>query len=116
MYRNWSEVLSEMQRIVATSADNFAPESIQNAKDLVAFATDQWPAPDGVRKGYWPIFSSFFWSTAAPAPIEIEVHEDHYEVYHSVPGTIDIKYFDHKPGEPIPDALIVHLAQVRLNR
>jgi hypothetical protein len=114
MYKNWNEVLSEMQRIVAESADNFAPETIQNVKDLIAFASDHCIVSDEITQGYWPTIC-LGWSTTAPAPIEIEVHKERYEFYRFFDGRTDIEDFNHKPGEPIPDGLIVHLSQVRLN-
>jgi len=113
MYATWEKAWSEIERLVAESAEEFPRDTVGNVRDFIAFARGRYAIADDYGLGYRPTVS-LCWSKAKPTPIEIEVHEDHYEFYQFFDGRTDIRHFPHLPDEPIPVPLIDILNQCLL--
>jgi hypothetical protein len=111
MHMTCEQVGDAIDRAIQANVEAFAPETIQNAKDFVAFAEHSYIAPDAVGKGYWPTVR-LSWSGVRSASIEIEVHSDHYEFYRFFDGRTDIMEFSRTPPDPIPQALAALLNEI----
>jgi hypothetical protein len=81
-----------MERRIATSDHAFASATLANV-DRLFKSSARLRAPDGVTDGVFPTVR-FWWSDANPAPIEVEVHQDCYELYRFFDGRTDILTFD----------------------
>lgn len=92
-FGDWDAVANEIARSVAVSPEPFEDATIANVDDLVTLCRAQCPLPEGVKKGYWSTIS-IWWPN-----FEIEVCDDHYELYHFKDRETGIQHFDHRPGE-----------------
>ena len=100
---DWDAVEAEVVRIVETSIQPFAADTISNTRDLIAICRLNCPLPVVVEKGYWSTVS-LSWSK-----FEMEVFEDRLEVYHFCDKSTDIWYEYHCPGEPFSQRFLSEL-------
>ncbi|MEP9396494.1 hypothetical protein [Mesorhizobium sp. KR2-14] len=110
MITSWQEAISEIERLIAEKVRDFSAETTKNTEDFLAFASGRLLPPNEVGEGYWATISAH-WTEAKPAPIEVEIHDDHYEFYRFFDGRTDIKHFEHLPGQPLPEPLIALLTE-----
>lgn len=100
---DWDDVVDEVRRIVADSAEPIAPSTVAIAFDVLLALRDNFPVPQ-VCRGFW-LTIRFCW-----AAWEIEVHSDVIEIYRFRDKETQIKHFDHTPGEPLSTELLEALA------
>lgn len=81
---------------------DFTSETIKNAEEFVAFASQRYLPPSSIDPGYQATFSV---SWDVRLPIEVEIFEDCYEFYRFVDGLTEIEKIAHHPGEPFPERL-----------
>jgi len=98
---DWAALKAEAEHIMRSSEDVFDAEIIANVGDFIRFASDRLQVANGVTQGYWPTIR-VWWSMLQEPNIEVEIHENHYEYYGLYDGRSDIRHYDHKPGEPMP--------------
>jgi hypothetical protein len=91
-FAQWDAVAKEIAQSIAASADPFDAATIVNVHDLVTVCRTQCPLPEGTKKGYWSTIS-IWWPS-----IEVEVFDDHLELYRFSNGSTGIQHFDHSPG------------------
>lgn len=111
MIASWQEAKLEVERLVVEKVRDFSTETIKNAEDFLAFASGLLAPPNEIGEGYWATFS-VHWTELKPAPIEVEIHDNHYEFYRFFDGNTEIKHFDHAPGQPMPEPLLALLPEV----
>ncbi len=104
---DWTTIDAEINHVVAASEDPFLPATIANARDLLSFVRERCPVPYQVGKGYrnticlsWHVPSGDF---------QVEVYDDHVELYRFYPGKTDIKHVAHRPGETFPETFSADL-------
>lgn len=110
MYAGWGNVWPEIERLVAEHNEEFTPQTLGNVRDFIAFVRERYAVADDFGPGYRAAVR-LCWSNAKPAPVEIEVFEDHYEFYQFFEGRTDIQHFSHSGGDVIPRQLIDVLNQ-----
>ena len=90
---------------VATEAA-IPARTVAHARSLIAHATGCWPAPEAVQPGYWPTLC-LTW----PA-LEIDIHDDRFELYRFEPGATQIREWRCGPDAPAADTLdaLLHAA------
>ncbi len=76
----WRRIGAAVERLAAGTA--IPPRVTGHTLRLAARAAGRWPAPDSVDAGYWPTLC-LTWT--APA-LEIEIHDDRFELYRFGPG------------------------------
>jgi hypothetical protein len=111
---SWDRARADLDQLVKGEA-KFASETLLNALEFINFASSRYEAPDAIAQGYWPTVC-ISWSSAKPAPIQIEIHEDRYEFYRFFDGRTDIEEFLHIPGDPIPGGLTTLMDGSSLDR
>jgi hypothetical protein len=91
------EVKAEIDRLLQRQADSdpFSPEIVRQAEDIVSALSGDWPHPS-IGRGYWKTII-FNWGGTA----QLEIFPDRIEVYR-FNGEIDVRDFNHKPGQPLP--------------
>lgn len=102
-WASWTEVASELERIVAEASEPFDQDTVSNGRDFLSLVQDRCPLPDDFGKGYWSTFS-FTWGR-----FEVEVFDDHLETYRFRDGATDVAHFARRPGEPFPADFIGQL-------
>ena len=103
-FSDWSAIEQAVTQAVCTSSDPFAQETIANVQNLIDACREACPIPEGVAKGYWCTIR-FCWRDR-----EVEIFDDHYELYRFQQGHTDIKHFNHMPGTIIPAELMKYLS------
>ncbi|KQQ14608.1 hypothetical protein ASF53_08205 [Methylobacterium sp. Leaf123] len=100
----WQRIGAAVERVAAEAA--IPVQTIAHAHGLVAHAAGRWPAPDAVQPGYWPTLC-LTW----PA-IEIEIHDDRFELYRFGPGATQIREGRCGPDAPAAETLdaLLHAA------
>jgi hypothetical protein len=105
--RDWASIDQQIEDIVTNSNEPFSPETVSQARDLLAGLRVLCPLPE-VAKGYWSTIR-FMW---ADDRCEIEVHNRNLEFYRFHQGRTEILQWQHLPGEPIPAALLSELPRI----
>ena len=105
MHTGWEEVWPEIERLVAEHTEAVTPQTLGNLRDFIASIRERYAVADDFGPGYRSSVR-LCWSNAKPAPVEIEVFEDHYEFYQFFDGRTDIQHFSHSGGGIIPRQLI----------
>ena len=100
-YSTWAEVETTISGLAAETP-SLAQSTLENAKLFSRFASGRYLTPDEIVLGYWPTIG-LMWSSTTP-PIEIEIHEDHYEFYRFSQGATDIQHVAPTSGN-FPEAL-----------
>jgi hypothetical protein len=100
----WMAIEAEIARIVADSAEPFSSETLAQVSDFLMFIRGRYPIPE-VGKGYWSTIR-FTWDTNWLGPDEVEVFDDHIEIYRFFDQRTDIRHIDHIPGQPFPPQLL----------
>lgn len=100
----WGRIGARVERVAAEAA--IPARTVAHARGLVARAAGHWPAPDAVQPGYWPTLC-LTW----PA-VEIEIHDDRFELYRFRPGATEIREWRCGPDAPAPETLdaVLHAA------
>jgi hypothetical protein len=99
---DWASIESEIIRVAAESKEPFAPETVVQAKELLKFICAKCAVPN-IAKGYLSTVR-FLWNG-----FEIEVFDDHLELYRFPDGSVDIQYVYRVPSEPFPADLLAML-------
>jgi hypothetical protein len=109
--RDWDEVETVIERLVAESPAPFDFSTVSNARDLVLRCRADVFLPTHVVKGYWSTVC-LSWPK-----FEIEVFEDRLEVYHfNDDKSTDIWYEGHHPGEGFSERFLGELPKEALRR
>lgn len=100
----WVRTGATVERAAAEAA--IPARTVAHARSLVAHAIGRWPAPDAVQPGYWPTLC-LTW----PA-LEIEIHDDRFELYRFGPDATQIREWRCGPDAPAADTLdaLLHAA------
>ncbi len=105
-FHEWESVQRAVSQAIEISPEPFAPATIANVHDFIASCRIQCPTPDGVAKGYWSTIA-IWWQN-----LEIEVFEDHYELYRFSHNGTAIEHFNHTPGTELPVELMIKLPNI----
>jgi hypothetical protein len=103
---SWDLIEKKIERIVSDAQQQFDPNTIANARDLVEICRTTTPIPNSVAKGYWNTIS-LSWPK-----FEIEVFEDRLEVYHFNDRSTDIWYETHEPSGPFSEKFLDELRRL----
>ena len=103
---SWDLIEKKIERIVSDAQQQFDPNTIANARDLVETCRTTTSLPDSVTKGYWNTIS-LSWPK-----FEIEVFEDRLEVYHFNDGSTDIWYEMHESSGPFSEKFLDELRRL----
>ncbi len=104
MADSWDMADDALRQILSTDRGrNISPETLSNALDFIAFARSV-SSPATPSLGYWPTLC-FSWAET-PGPHELEVFDDHFELYWLDQGQSEIRHYQHLPGEPMPTAFV----------
>jgi hypothetical protein len=115
MHWTWDEIDIQIEQLVVTSDATFAPATLQNTADLIACAKGRYTVADEFGLGYWATVR-LSWNHAEPAPMEIEIHEGHFELYQFSDGQTSIDKFDRLPHAPLPAGLLKILDRSLMDR
>jgi len=105
-FQNWGAVEQSIDRAIAKCHDPFDPATISNVRDLLGVIRTQCLLPKGVAKGYWSTIR-IWWEG-----VEVEVFDDHYELYWFTDGHTDIEHFDRVAWSDVPTDLLNQLARI----
>jgi hypothetical protein len=105
-FGGWDQVRAHVDQLIANCPDPFDSRTVANAHDLLAACAEGAPVPTGVGKGYWETVC-FSWGN-----FEIEVFEDHLEVYRFYDQRSEIWNEEHRPGEAFTRRLLAELAAI----
>lgn len=98
----WTSTLAEVDRL---SADyTLSPEVRENSQLLILFSRQHYPRPDSVSVNNYQATLSFHW-TSVLRPLEIEVHDSHFELYLFALGKTEIQHFPTVPDGSFPFTL-----------
>lgn len=97
-----STIESRFDEVLALSDKAFEPRTLQNARELIAFASANGLPPVELDEGYYATIR-LFWPK-----LEIEVFDDHLETYPEGDGT-RVRYEDHSPDTPFSGQLLEEL-------
>lgn len=93
VFADYESVIVEVERITAENADEpISATTLANVHDLLAACRDGIPVPDCLGKGYY----STIWLEWGS--VQVEVFEDHLEVYQIKEGQTSISDEEHHPG------------------
>ncbi len=96
-----------VDRLVANGgnpADSFDTNTVANVRDLLTLCVKGTPVPTSVAKGYWETVS-FSWGN-----LEIEVFDDHLEVYRFYDQRSEIWHEEHQPGAAFSSKFLAEMA------
>jgi len=102
-FQNWVDVERAIDRAIAGSPVPFDPATISNARDLLGVICTRCPFPEGVGMGYWSTIC-ISWKG-----VEVEIWDDHYELYQFTDGHTDIEHFHRVVGSDVPVDLLNQL-------
>ena len=107
---DWAGVEAAVEAIIDARPEAYDSAIRQNLAELLDLlrATNR-PAP-AISPGYWPTFC-VTWDLEGSKNLEIEVFDDHYEVYRFFDGKTDIWYEQHGPGGPVSPAFLGELPE-----
>jgi hypothetical protein len=105
-YQNWGEVEQSISQSIAGSPVPFDPATISNVRDLLGVICTLCPVPIGTGKGYWSTIC-ISWKG-----VEVEICDDHYELYRFTDGRTDIEHFDRVAGSDGPADLLNQLPRI----
>ena len=97
----WAEVETTISGLAAETP-SLAQNTLENARLFARFASGRYQTPDEIGLGYWPTIR-LMWSSTTP-PVEIEICQDHYELYRFSHGATDIQHVAPMSGN-FPEAL-----------
>ena len=103
--RDWAALDGDIQSITAASSKPYDQNTVSQSREFLNRIRDGFAIPT-ISRGYWETIC-FNWDTRPP--IQIEVFADRFEFYLMPEGRMDIQYFPHKLGEPIPLELLAKL-------
>ncbi len=93
---DWDAVIARLQEVVDERPDEYTPNTVANAKDVLRLAMERgWPIPE-IGGGYWPTLC-IGWKDAG---IDLEVFAASVEVYRFYRPGFDVCDYDHLPGQP----------------
>lgn len=99
-FRDWAGVERSIARAIAGSVVPFDPATISNVRDLIFVIRTRCTIPEGTGKGYWSTVC-ISWKG-----VEVEIFNDHYELYQFAPGPFGIEYFERVSGSDVPAELV----------
>ena|ERR1035438_3290254 len=105
-FHNWGEVEQYIARAIAGSPVPFDPATISNVRDLLDVICSRCPLPESAGKGYWSTVC-ISWKG-----VEVEICDDHYELYQFTDGHTDIEHFDRVAGSDVPAVLLNQLPRI----
>jgi hypothetical protein len=100
----WSILDRELEQIVLASEEPFATQTIASARDLLNLLRSRCLVPE-LGKGYWSTFS-FSWMKAR---LEVEVFDDHVEIYRFDDRRTEIWHEPHNAGDEFSEMFIGEL-------
>ena len=104
-FANYDAVIAEIKRIAEQgAAQEFRASTLANVRDLIEVCRNRVPLPNFVGRGYYPTFI-LQWGF-----VQVEVFEEHLEVYHLKDGQTSIWYEEHNPGSIFSHRFIAELA------
>jgi hypothetical protein len=93
----WDAVITRLQQVVDERPNEYASDTVANAKDVLRFAMERgWPAPE-IGGGYWPTVCIWWKDSGVP---DLEVFASSVEVYGLHKQPFDVWDYDHTPGQP----------------
>jgi hypothetical protein len=104
---DWSVVEAAITRIIEDAGGAFSAETVAQIREFVQLARGRCPVPE-VGKGYWATMR-FMWPETADGPLEIEIFQDHLEVYRFHDQRTEIRHVAHTLGEPFTSELTSQL-------
>jgi hypothetical protein len=102
----WEPVARAVGQAIEFSPEPFSSATIANVHEFISACRISCPTPDGVAKGYWSTIR-IWWKG-----LEIEVFDDHYELYRFGQGGTVIEHFNHTPGTELPPDLMIKLTKI----
>jgi hypothetical protein len=99
----WELAERAVGQAIESSPEPFDPATIANVHEFINACRIQCPKPDGVAKGYWSTIR-IWWKN-----LEIEVFDDHFELYCFSQSGTAIEHFNHTPGTELPRGLMIKL-------
>ena len=100
---DWDAIETQMGKLFETSFELFDSNIVGNMRDLPTACRIRCPLPDGMKKGYWSTVV-IWWSN-----FEIEVFEDHLEIYRFHDRSTEIWYEEHTPGQTFSPKFLAEL-------
>lgn len=93
VFADYNSVIAEVERVASQNADEpISAATFANVRDLVALCRNGVPVPDSLGRGYWPTIW-LQWGF-----VQVEIFNDHLEVYHLQKGQSSIRHEEHQPG------------------
>jgi hypothetical protein len=103
-FTGWDGVGAAIQKVTSSQLENFDPNTIANAFDVVSACESRTKLPSGVKKGYWTTVC-LWWEG-----FELEVFDDRVEVYRFRDKGMDIWEEAHTPGGSFTQQFLDELA------
>jgi hypothetical protein len=105
-FQNWAAVEHSVAQSIAVSPVSFDPAAVSNVQDFLHVIRKRCPLPEGVAKGYWGTIR-VWWDN-----VEVEIFDDHFELYRFGDDRTQIEHFDRAPGTGVPADLVNLLPRV----
>ena len=105
---DWRSVENEISRLLAQSGAAFAPAALASIADFFELARRRCPVAE-VASGYWRNSMRFCWNAVS---FEVEVFEDHIELYRFYDRRSEIRHVPHNPGGTFPNDVVKELPTV----
>jgi hypothetical protein len=103
----YEDVVAEIERVVDSRTDDpVGAATMANASDLLVACRGRVRTPDEVGTGYLATIW-LEWDG-----LQVEVFDDHYEIYRLKEGETNIRHESHNPGTAVSSRLIDELAAV----
>jgi hypothetical protein len=104
-FADYDAVIAEAERIAAESTDEpITAATLANVRDLMAVCRKGVAIPDGLGRGYNPTIC-ISWGY-----VQVEVCDDHFEVYQLKEGQTSIWHEEHNPGGVFSHRFLAELA------
>ena len=102
----WGVFEEEVDKVIAERPSEYDLATVHNVREFGAEMRSRGVAAPLVDPGYWPTFR-LVW--VGRKDLEIEVFDDHFEVYRDLDGDFDIRCENRARGQAFPTTLFVDL-------